>query len=122
MDILSAIALAAAINNVNPALLKGLCYKESTHNPSAYVQNDGGSPSIGLCQIKLATARAMGFKGLTVGLFDPFTNANYAAKYLRHQYERYHSWKKAISAYNAGHASHKNTKYVKRVIKLAYEF
>lgn len=122
MNILSAIALAAAINNVDPALLKGLCFKESSHNPSAYVKNDGGSPSIGLCQIKAKTARQMGFKGLTIELFDPFVNANYAAKYLVYQYKRYHSWKKAVSAFNAGRAITGNKRYVKDVMKLAYGY
>jgi hypothetical protein len=49
--------------------------------------------------------------------FDMKKSPDAAARCLRDNYERYHNWDKAISAYNQGHAAPnaKNTKYVKAV-------
>ena len=109
--------IAGVLAGVNPNLLSAVCFVESGHKPSAYVAMDGQSPSYGLCQIKLATARQVGFEGSTRDLMHPATNALYAAKYLRWQYERYGSWDKAVSAYNAGRAIKGNAGYVGRVDK-----
>lgn len=86
-----------------PGLLSALCYVESKHRPYAFNENDGGSSSIGICQIKLGTARGLGFKGTAEELSRPKTNIYYAGKYLKTQIKRYGGdIKKAISAYNAG--------------------
>lgn len=114
-DITTAIAIAAALTGVDPALLNSLCYVESGHNVKAYVHQDGGSPSYGVCQVKLSTARALGFTGQAAQLMDPSWNAFYASKYLAKQHRRYGSWEKAISAYNCGHACN-NNKYVTKVM------
>lgn len=50
---------------------------ESGFRPKAY--NAG---AIGLMQIMLPTARAMGYRGTKEGLFDPETNIRYGAAYL----------------------------------------
>jgi soluble lytic murein transglycosylase-like protein len=56
-----------------------------------------------VCQVKLGTARLMGFKGKEQQLIDPKTNINYAAKYLAYQLKRYKGdYKKAIVSYNRG--------------------
>jgi len=106
-----------------PGLLSSICFIESGHRPQAFVENDKGSASFGICQIKEGTARDLGFKGPASLLRQPKINMKYAAKYLRHQLDRYHEDViKAVAAYNAG--SHhpdkfgkpKNQKYVKKVM------
>jgi soluble lytic murein transglycosylase-like protein len=86
-------------------LLAAICWVESAHRPHVTVWDDNGSASIGLCQIKLATARMMGFKGKIHDLYIGEVNAKYAAKYLKYQLDRYASdWHKSTAAYNAGSA------------------
>ena len=109
--------IAGLIAGVDPALVSAVCFVESGHKPSAYVAMDGQSASYGLCQIKLSTARDMGFKGTAHELMEPATNALYAAKYLRWQYERYGIWAKAVSAFNCGRVCN-NPGYVSRVRKV----
>lgn len=113
--------VVAMLHGISPRLMNALCYVESNHNPNAYVKHDGHSPSYGLCQIKLSTARGMGFTGPVKDLFKPEINGFYAAKYLAYQHERYKSWRKALSAYNAGRISNRNLPYVNKVIRLADE-
>jgi len=113
-----AMNLAAISANIPINILKGVCWVESRHNPNAFVRNDAGSPSYGLCQLKLKTARWLGFKGPRRALYSPVTNADYAARYLKYQYGRYHgNWIRAISAYNAGRALTANLEYVNLVFK-----
>lgn len=93
-----------SINEVVPTkLLRAICWVESSHNPRAMNHHDGGSASYGLCQIKLATARLLGFQGTPNRLREPQTNIKYAAKYLHKQLVRYkQDWVKATIAYNRG--------------------
>lgn len=116
-----AILLAAALTGVNPALLSSLCFVESNHKINAYVHQDGGSPSYGICQVKESTARALGFTGRAEALMDPSVNALYAAKYLKRQHRRYKSWPKAVSAYNCGRVCN-NKRYVDKVMRGTHEF
>jgi soluble lytic murein transglycosylase-like protein len=46
----------------------------------------GRGGTIGLMQIKLATARGLGYAGTAEGLRDPDTNLTYAVKYLAGAY------------------------------------
>ena len=46
----------------------------------------GRGGASGLMQIKLATARAMGYTGSAAGLLDPETNLTYGVKYLAGAY------------------------------------
>lgn len=86
-----------------PGMLSALCYVESAHKPNAIHLDDGGSSSRGICQVKIATARSLGFKGSVKLLMEPKTNMYYAAKLLRYQLDRYEgNTEKAIAAYNAG--------------------
>lgn len=103
-------------------LLASLCYVESRHNPKAINPDDGKSSSLGVCQIKLETAKLMGFKGSVKELMDPKVNIKYAAKYLKKQIDRYDGdIPKAVAAYNAGsYRENKkkvaiNSAYVKKV-------
>ena len=55
--------------------------RESRYNPLAV--NNG---NYGIMQIRLGTARAMGYSGNAEGLLDPDTNMTYAVKYLAGAY------------------------------------
>ena len=105
-------------------MLSAICYTESKHIPNRVHRDDGGSSSLGICQIKLSTARSMGYKGTAQGLIDkPATNIYFAGQYLRYQLFRYnHNWFKAIAAYNSGslkldnHGKIRNQRYVNQVM------
>lgn len=102
MPIETIIALAAKTANVSTGLLLAVCMQE-TGLKNVTVQNDGGSPSIGICQVKMGTAKMMKFGGSEKDLSDNFMNAYIAAKYLKYQKQRYgNNWCKAVAAYNAG--------------------
>lgn len=97
-------------------LLSSLCWVESKHKVDAIHKDDGTTNSVGICQIKLKTAKWMGFKGTEKQLMDPKTNIYYAAKYLAYQHSRYKSINKAIIAYNIGNAKNlTSTKYSTKV-------
>lgn len=115
--------LASQAFNLPPGLLPAVCYVESTHKVQAINLNDGGSASHGVCQLKLASARQMGFKGTAAQLQYPQVNAYFAAKYLRHQMVRYNGdLLKAIASYNSGtfkadkYGMPLNKRYVRKVL------
>ena len=112
--ILEAILFASISNMVPPQLLLAICKTESHLNPSATNFNDGqGRHSHGLCQVQTRTARYMGYRGPVKDLYNPYINAQYAAKYLKYQLDRYGgNWRKAVAAYNAGRAVKREGKFV----------
>lgn len=104
-------------------LLSSICYVESKHTITAMHHSDGGSPSIGACQIKYDTAKLIGYRGAAKDLQLPAVNVYYAGAYLRRNLDRYDGdIRKAVAAYNAG--SHLvnakgltvNRKYVSKVL------
>lgn len=97
-----------------PRLLSSLCRAESNHNVRAINKDDGDGDSIGICQIKLTTAKDMGFRGSEQELYDPKTNIFYAAKYLRRQIRTCGTIFGGVEAYNLGHCG-PNSRYLKRV-------
>ena len=106
----ASLILAAALKaKVSGTLLLAICTVE-TNLTNVVVYHDGKSPSYGICQIKLGTAKMMGFKGKAEELVNPMVNAKFAAKYLKYQQNRYNvndnvndkNLYKAIAAYNAG--------------------
>lgn len=112
------LAIAGQTFDLPKGLLSGLCFVESSHQAFAIHREDGIGDSIGLCQVKLATARWLGYTGDARGLLVASVNAHYAAKYLRYQLNRYHgNIEDAVSAYNAGHATYSNRSYVDKVNK-----
>lgn len=121
-NVSDAIASAAKKADISEDLLSAICWVESRHNPKAVHHDDGGTDSIGLCQIKLATARWMGYRGSAKGLYDPRTNAHFAAQYVKYLLRRHSNCAiLAISAYNSGTPKYRNgklinEKYVERVI------
>ena len=104
MNIAFLFILYSAQFNLPDGLLSSLCYVESGHNIEAVHLADGNGNSIGACQIKLKTARFMGFRGTEKQLMRPDVNIYYAAWYLRYQINRYRSVRKGVIAYNIGNA------------------
>ena len=72
------VALHAKANNLPEALVHRVIVRESKYHPDLV----GRGGTIGLMQIKLATARGLGYKGDAEGLRDPDTNLTYGVKYL----------------------------------------
>ena len=72
------VASHARANDVPEALVHRVIVRESKYQ--AHLVGRGGT--IGLMQIKLATARGLGYTGDAAGLRDPATNLTYAVKYL----------------------------------------
>ncbi len=75
------IARYAAANGVPEGLVRRIIYRESRGNARA-VHNG----NYGLMQIRLGTARAMGYRGGARGLLDAGTNMRFAVKYLAGAY------------------------------------
>ena len=76
------IASQAQANGVPEALVHRVIQRESRYRPDAV----GRCGCVGLMQIKLATARGLGYTGDAQGLRDPNTNLTYGVKYLAGAY------------------------------------
>src|SRR6478735_6012523 len=72
------IATHANANAVPEALVHRVSGRESRYRPGLI----GRGGTIGLMQIKLATARGLGYSGTAEGLRDPETNLTWGVKYL----------------------------------------
>jgi soluble lytic murein transglycosylase-like protein len=112
---------AAKTNGIPVELLRAVCEIESKHNLKVKKVWDGGSYSYGVCQVKLGTARMLGFKGKEQQLINPNTNIDYAAKYLAYQLKRYKGdYKKAIVSYNRGSYNKNETMTYSGKVALAF--
>jgi hypothetical protein len=78
----SMVASHARANNVPEALVHRVIVRESKYH--ANLVGRGGT--IGLMQIKLPTARGLGYTGDAAGLRDPDTNLAWGVKYLAGAY------------------------------------
>jgi soluble lytic murein transglycosylase-like protein len=76
------IASHASANGIPPELVHRVVIRESRYRASAM----GRGGASGLMQIKLATARSMGYSGSAAGLLDPDTNLTYGVRYLAGAY------------------------------------
>jgi soluble lytic murein transglycosylase-like protein len=76
------VATHAQANGVPEILVHRVIVRESRYQPALV----GRGGTIGLMQIKLATARSLGYTGDAAGLRDPNTNLTYAVKYLAGAY------------------------------------
>ena len=76
------IAKYASENNVPEALVRRVIKRESGGNPRVVHKGN-----YGLMQIKLGTARALGYGGGAAGLLDAETNMSFAVKYLAGAYQ-----------------------------------
>jgi soluble lytic murein transglycosylase-like protein len=71
----------ASANGVPVSLVERVIKRESGGNPRAVSRGN-----YGLMQIRLGTARAMGFSGSAAELLDPQVNMTYAVRYLAGAY------------------------------------
>ena len=74
-------AAQASAAGVPASLVERVIKRESGGNPRAV-----HAGNYGLMQIRLGTARAMGYTGSAAGLLDPQTNMTYAVRYLAGAY------------------------------------
>lgn len=113
-------AIAGSVG-VCAAMLYSICSVESS-GKNVLKHNDGGSPSYGVCQIKLSTAKLFNPDVTPTMLMTPEENVLYAALYLKKQQARYpKSTECTVASYNAGKCKKddngkiKNKDYVKKV-------
>lgn len=93
------IAKHAAAHNLPEALVRRVIKRESRGNPRAISKGN-----YGLMQIRLGTARAMGYRGDVSGLLDADVNMTYAVKYLAGAYKAADgNPDRAVSYYAAGY-------------------
>jgi soluble lytic murein transglycosylase-like protein len=81
------------------SLVERVIRRESGGNPRAV-----HAGNYGLMQIRLSTARAMGYSGSAAGLLDPQTNMTYALRYLAGAYRAAGgNESRAIALYSRGY-------------------
>jgi soluble lytic murein transglycosylase-like protein len=99
-DNVSAMAASQAGTAGLPAsLVERVIHRESGGNPRAV-----HAGNYGLMQIRLGTARAMGYTGSAAGLLDPQTNMTYALRYLAGAYRAAGgNESRAIALYSRGY-------------------
>ena len=96
----SMVASHARANNVPEALVHRVIVRESKYH--AGLVGRGGT--IGLMQIKLPTARGLGYTGDAAGLRDPDTNLTWGVKYLAGAYRAANGdHNRAVSYYASGY-------------------
>jgi soluble lytic murein transglycosylase-like protein len=94
------VATHAQANGVPEILVHRIIVRESKYQPALV----GRGGTIGLMQIKLATARSLGYTGTAEGLRDPDTNLNYGVKYLAGAYRAANSdHNRAMHYYASGY-------------------
>src|SRR3984893_4061309 len=94
------VATHAQANGVPEALVHRVIVRESRYRPGLV----GRGGTIGMMQIKLATARGLGYTGTAEGLRDPETNLTYAVKYLAGAYRAANgNQNRAVSYYAGGY-------------------
>src|SRR5436305_13353750 len=93
------VAAHAKANNLPEALVHRVIVRESGYRPGLVSRGN-----IGLMQIKLGTARGLGYTGTAQGLRDPETKLTYAVKYLAGAYRAANSdHKRAMHYYASGY-------------------
>lgn len=114
--------LVSTTYDLPKGLLSATCFVESGHRIQVVNHKDGGSRSNGVCQMKLATAKYLGFQGTEKELMKPEVNVYWAGLYLQRQLKRYDGdVRHAVAAYNAGSlrlddkGNIRNQKYVTKV-------
>ena len=75
----------AKTHSLPEALVRRVIRRESNFNPRAVYRGN-----YGLMQIRLGTARALGYRGSAEGLLDPATNMTYGMPYLAGAYRAAH--------------------------------
>jgi soluble lytic murein transglycosylase-like protein len=94
------VASHARTNAVPEALVHRVIVRESRYQPRLV----GRGGTIGLMQIKLSTARSLGYTGDAEGLRDPNTNLTYGVKYLAGAYRAANGdHRRAMALYASGY-------------------
>ena len=91
------VARHAAAEGVPVELVHRVIMRESRYNPRAVSKGN-----YGMMQIRLQTARSLGYTGTARGLLDPETNLTYAVKYLAGAYRVAGGNQNRAVAYYAG--------------------
>jgi soluble lytic murein transglycosylase-like protein len=92
-------AAQASANGVPVSLVERVIKRESGGNPRAVSRGN-----YGLMQIRLGTARAMGFSGSAAELLDPQINMTYAVRYLAGTYRAANgNENRAVALYASGY-------------------
>lgn len=100
------VAKHSAANDVPEALVRRVIRIESRGNPSIVSRGN-----YGLMQIRLRTARQMGYEGEAQGLLDADTNMRYAVKYLAGAYRLANcNPDRAVALYQHGYVGHSKTR------------
>jgi soluble lytic murein transglycosylase-like protein len=115
-DYYDLIATHARANGIPVGLARAVVKHESGFNPDV----TGRAGEIGLMQIKLSTARGMGYKGTAKGLYDPATNIRWGMKYLG-QAQKLAGGSECgtLSRYNGGHGTTRMIKSYCGKVRLA---
>jgi len=113
------ISQVASKHGVPARLVRAVVQVESSFRANV----TGGAGEVGLMQIKLATARGMGYRGSRSALYDPATNLYWGTKYLAQAYRLAGgSTCGTILKYNAGHGAKRmnpvSARYCGRVRKI----
>ena len=107
------VASHASANGVPADLVHRVIVRESRYQPRLV----GRGGTIGLMQIKLATARGLGYTGDAEGLRDPNTNLTYGVKYLAGAYHAANGdHARAIHYYAAGYYQPAKRRRLERVV------
>ncbi len=111
----SLVASHAAANGLPPSLVHRVIMRESRYNARAVSKGN-----FGIMQIRLGTARAMGYRGDAAGLLDPNVNMTYAVKYLAGAYRAAGgNPDRAVSLYASGYGSGRSA-YVSGEARASY--
>ena len=112
----------ATNKGLDPDIFVGMIQHESNFNPNAR----GAAGEIGLGQIMLSTALDPGYgiKPIKAGdRFDPVSNLNFSADFLKQMLNETGDYKSALGAYNAGlgnlRKGNYSSNYIKSVMGLA---
>jgi soluble lytic murein transglycosylase-like protein len=111
LDVHHLVSDAAARAGIPACVAHGLVRTESAYRPHTV----GRAGEIGLTQIKLATARGVGFRGSRALLFDPRTNLTFGFRYARQALR-----KGSIGFYQSGMAGRPSRAYVVRVMRACH--
>lgn len=90
---------------LDPGVVYATIQTESSGNPNAYrFEPHLGEASYGLGQLLESTARGLGYKGPAQGLYNPQTNVDLLAKYVKKAYDAGAKTPQDIATYyNTGH-------------------
>ena len=108
LDVHHLVSETAARVGIPVCVAHGLVRAESGYRPRMV----GRAGEIGLTQIKLATARGVGFRGSRSLLFDPRTNLTYGFRYAHRALTA-----GSIGLYQSGIGGHPSPTYVGRVMR-----